>query len=155
MGELRDVFVEDLDDSTTGIKGRMAGIDSLLQHHDVKLHTWLVELGIDPTFYTLRWITTLLSREFDLPDTLRLWDAFLSQAGMRNREIWLAYFCVSMIVGIREELLLADFGGAINALQAYPPTAPSIENLLETATELRKIDAEVSDIHCLVLIYLS
>lgn len=142
MGELRDVFVEDLDDSSTGIKGRMAGIDTLLQHHDVKLHSVLVGLGVDPTFYTLRWITTLLSREFDLPDTLRLWDAFLSQAGMRNREIWLAYFCVSMIIGIRDELLVADFGGAINALQSYPPTAPSIEDLLETANNLRKLDAE-------------
>jgi TBC1 domain family member 13 len=67
MGELRDVFVEDLDDSTTGIKGRMAAIDSLLAIHDPKLHGVLQELGVDPTFYTLRWITTLLSREFDLP----------------------------------------------------------------------------------------
>jgi hypothetical protein len=76
-------------------------------------------------------------------DTLRIWDAFLAQAGMRNREIWLAYFCVSMIIGIRNELLEADFGTAINALQAYPPTAPSIEDLLETANQLRTQDSEV------------
>jgi len=145
MGELRDVFVEDLDDSTTGIKGRMAAIDSLLGHHDPELHGWLTALGVDPTFYTLRWITTLLSREFDLPDTLRLWDAFLSERGMRAREIWLAYFCVSMIIGIRSELLVADFGGAINALQAYPPSAPSIERLLEVASDLRSQDQSMSN----------
>ena len=36
MGELRDVFVEDLDDSSTGIKGRMAAMNVLLERHDVR-----------------------------------------------------------------------------------------------------------------------
>ena len=37
---------------------------------------------------SLRWITTLLSREFSLPDTLRLWDSLFavpSQPCRNNR----------------------------------------------------------------------
>lgn len=35
-------------------------------------------LGIRVEYYAFRWLTTLMSREFALPDTLRLWDSFLA-----------------------------------------------------------------------------
>jgi len=98
-------------------QGRMHQVDYLVSRHDPDLHEHLCDLGIDPTFYTLRWITTLLSREFDLPDVLRLWDALLSEKGTRNRERWLAYFCTSMVLHIRGTLLTCDFGDAIHVLQ--------------------------------------
>jgi hypothetical protein len=95
----------------------MQHVDYLVSRHDPILHAHLGHLGIDPTFYTLRWITTLLSREFDLPDVLRLWDALLAEKGLRNREKWLAYFCAAMVLHIRDVLMGCDFGDAIHVLQ--------------------------------------
>ena len=140
MGELRDVFVEDLDDSSTGIKGRMAAMIVLLERHDSALRRHLQDMHLDPTFYSLRWITTLLAREFTLPDTCRLWDAlFAEKGGEGARDAWLSYFCVAMVIDVREELLVAEFGEALNLLQAYPPMR-SIDDLLERATSLKAED---------------
>lgn len=94
------MFCEDLDECRTGIKvelrrfvacrpllghllrggpgqGRMEAVNAMLQRHDPVAHAALAELGIDPSFYTLRWITTLLSREFNLPGE-QLRNSFLS-----------------------------------------------------------------------------
>ena len=62
---------------------------------------YLEELQLDPTFYSLRWITTLLSREFALPDTLRLWDSLFA-APLQDRTRWVEYFCVTMCISIRD-----------------------------------------------------
>ena len=65
-----------------------------------ELRTYLQdELKLDPTFYSLRWITTLLAREFTLPDTCRLWDALFAEGPTVgfSRDAWLSYFCVAMV----------------------------------------------------------
>ena len=90
---------------------------------------YLEELQLDPTFYSLRWITTLLSREFALPDTLRLWDSLFA-APLQDRTRWVDYFCVTMCISIRDSLLDADFAGALHLLQSYPPWTP-IDDLLK------------------------
>ena len=38
MGELRDVFVEDLDNSASGIRAKMKAVNDLLLRHDPELH---------------------------------------------------------------------------------------------------------------------
>jgi hypothetical protein len=43
---------------------------TLLSLHDPKVRCHLDNVGIDPSFYSVRWPTTLLSREFLLPDTI-------------------------------------------------------------------------------------
>jgi hypothetical protein len=73
--EMRDVFVLDLDEADTGIHGRISNMITLLSLHDPEVRCHLDSVGIDPSFYVVRWLTTLLSREFLLPDTIRLWDS--------------------------------------------------------------------------------
>jgi len=139
MGELRDVYVEDLDDSESGIQGRMKAVHSLLNHHDAELCAYLDGLNLDPTFYSLRWITTLLSREFTLPDTLRLWDWMFAEPDQRMRMRLLLYLCISMLVAIRDQLLSADFATALDYLQCYPPHV-RIDELLAHTEALRRYD---------------
>mmetsp|Transcript_6060 Transcript_6060/g.17686 ORF Transcript_6060/g.17686 Transcript_6060/m.17686 type:complete len:824 (-) Transcript_6060:284-2755(-) len=139
MGELRDVYVEDLDDSESGIQGRMQAVHSLLERHDAQLCAYLDGLNLDPTFYSLRWITTLLSREFNLPDTLRLWDWLFAEPDQRTRMRLLLYFCISMLVSIRDQLLSADFATALDYLQCYPPNV-RIDELLGHTEALRRYD---------------
>ncbi|EEC44610.1 predicted protein, partial [Phaeodactylum tricornutum CCAP 1055/1] len=123
--EMQDVFVADLDDADTGIQGRMANLHALLTRHDPEVQEHLQELGIDASFYAIRWWTTLLSREFLLPDTIRLWDSMFASTRKDN---FLRYVCVTMVMLIRDDLLKGDFSACLRLLQSYPPC--HMDNLL-------------------------
>ena len=69
MVEMRDIFVPDLDHADTGIQGRISNMIALLSLHDPEVRCHLDDCGIDGSFYSIRWLTTLLSREFILPDS--------------------------------------------------------------------------------------
>jgi hypothetical protein len=139
MVEMRDIFVPDLDEADTGIHGRMANMLALLSLHDPEVKCHLDESGIDPGFYSIRWLTTLLSREFLLPDTIRLWDSMFSST---HKDNFMRYVCVCMVMIIREELLEADFGGCLRLLQSYPPT--DVEKLLESSRALWIYESQVT-----------
>lgn len=49
---------------------------------------------MNPQFYGFRWITLLLSQEFDLPEVIQLWDCLFSD---ENRFQFLLYCCCAMI----------------------------------------------------------
>lgn len=70
--------------------------------------------GLEPTFYSVRWITTLFAREFDLPDTCRLWDALFADA---DKHDFICCMCFVMVTEIREPLLCADFGDALKMVR--------------------------------------
>lgn len=78
-----------------------------------------VGLALDPRYFALRWFTTLLSREFDLPDTIRLWDSLFAS---QNRSTFLVFVFVTLLLAQREALLAGDFSSNLQLLQAYPPT---------------------------------
>jgi len=139
MVEMRDIFVPDLDEADTGIHGRMSNMLALLSLHDPEVRSHLDESGIDPGFYSIRWLTTLLSREFLLPDTIRLWDSMFAST---HKDNFMRYVCVCMAMIIREELLQGDFGSCLRLLQSYPPT--DVEKLLESSRALWIYESQVT-----------
>lgn len=74
-------------------------------------------LGLQHTFYGFRWLTTLLAREFELPETLRLWDSFFADEG---RFSFMLHCCATMIILQRGILLQGDFAECLKLLQNYP-----------------------------------
>jgi hypothetical protein len=78
LADMRDVFISDMDDSATGIQGRLAHMQTLLQMHDPEVKEHLDEVDVNVSYYAVRWWTTLLSREFLLPDTIRVWDSMFA-----------------------------------------------------------------------------
>jgi hypothetical protein len=118
MMDMRDVFVPDMDATHTGLQGRIANLQRLLNTHDPEVHEHLEELGIDASFFAIRWLTTLLSREFLLPDTIRLWDSMFAST---HKENFLRYVCGTMVMMVRDDLLKGDFGQCLRLLQSYPP----------------------------------
>ena len=54
----------------------------------------LEEMGVHPQFYSLRWLTLMLTQEFEIFDVLRIWDALLSH---QDRLEFLNYMCVALI----------------------------------------------------------
>jgi hypothetical protein len=117
LSSMVDVFTPSLDDDETGIAGRISAVMSLVRLHDPSLADHLASLQVEGQFFLMRWITTLLSREFHLPDVVRLWDSLLASV---NRDNFLRYACATMVFTVREELLEADFSGALEILQNYP-----------------------------------
>lgn len=139
MVEMRDIFVPDLDEADTGIQGRMQNMISLLSLHDPEVRCHLDDCHIDPGFYSIRWLTTLLSREFLLTDTIRLWDSMFAST---HKDNFMRYVCVCMVMVIREDLLKGDFGTCLRLLQSYPPT--NVDQLLESSRALWIYESQVT-----------
>lgn len=127
LSDMRDVFVPDLDDAETGIQGRIAHMHTLLGRHDPEVKEHLEDCGIDASFYAIRWWTTLLSREFLLPDTIRLWDSMM---GSTHKDNFLRYVCVTMVILVRGKtagypstllLLLVDTFTITHSLHCHDP----------------------------------
>lgn len=139
MDEMRNVYVAEMDDADTGIHGRMANMHSLLSLHDPEVCSHLEECGIHASFYAIRWLTTLLSREFLLPDTIRLWDSMFAST---HKDNFLRYVCVTMVMLIREDLLKGDFSSCLRLLQSYPPT--NLDALLESSRSLWIYESQIT-----------
>lgn len=77
MAEQRDCFLKSLDHSESGMHGRISQLNQLLKALDFQIWRKLEQNGVDPTFYSLRWIMLLLSQELSMQDTIRLWDSLL------------------------------------------------------------------------------
>lgn len=139
MVEMRDIFVPDLDHADTGIQGRISSMIALLSLHDPEVRCHLDDCGIDGSFYSIRWLTTLLSREFILPDTIRLWDSMFAST---HKDNFMRYVCVTMVILMREELLRSDFGTCLRLLQAFPPT--DVDRLLEASRALWIYESQIT-----------
>lgn len=78
MSHMKDRFIKSLDLSPTGVLNVIANLNLLLQRIDYQLWQHLNEIQVDPRFYSFRWLTLILSQEFELPDVLRLWDSLFA-----------------------------------------------------------------------------
>lgn len=139
MSEMRDIFVADMDQADTGLVGRMDNMQNLLHLHDPQMKGHLDDMGIDASYYAVRWLTTLLSREFLLPDTIRLWDSMFAST---HKENFLRYVCVAMVLKVREDLLKADFSTALQLLQKYPSS--SMDDLLDASRALWIYESQIT-----------
>jgi hypothetical protein len=139
LADMRDVFVPDLDDAETGIQGRITMMETLLQRHDPEVKEHLEEVEVECSFFAIRWWTTLLSREFLLPDTIRLWDSMFAST---HKDNFLCYVCVTMVIMIREDLLKGDFSSCLRALQSYPSV--SMDKLLESSRALWVYEKQIT-----------
>lgn len=117
MGEIRDFFIKSLDESATGIREMMNKLSNMLEKKDINVFNRLKEQGIVPQYYSFRWLSLLLSQEFDLPDVLRLWDSMLAD---EKRFEYLIYVCCAMIVLVRDQILENDFELNVKLLQKFP-----------------------------------
>jgi hypothetical protein len=117
MSEIRDVFITAHDNSPTGVRGIIAKFVGCLQRREPSVHFHLQTLKVDPMFFTLRWITTLMSRELLFPDVLMLWDSLFSDP---YRFSFLIHFSVGVMRTYKKRLLETTFGTAMKFLQNIP-----------------------------------
>jgi Rab-GTPase-TBC domain len=133
MSELRDRFIKTLDSSSSGVLAVVKTLDELICEVDKPVWKRLKSQGIDPRFYAFRWITLLLSQEFELPDVLRLWDSLF---GDPDRWSFLLYMCCAMVCNMKPGIMRNDFATNVNMLQNYPDI--DVQILINLAHDIRR-----------------
>ncbi|KAF2299954.1 hypothetical protein GH714_006401 [Hevea brasiliensis] len=134
LSGFRDHFCQQLDNSVVGIRSTITKLSQLLKEHDEELWRHLeVTTKVNPQFYAFRWITLLLTQEFNFADCLHIWDTLLSDP--EGPQETLLRICCAMLILIRRRLLAGDFTSNLKLLQNYPPT--NISHLLYVANKLR------------------
>ncbi len=96
MTHIRDNFMKIYDNSEFGILDRMQKFLMLLKKIDNEIYELFEKQKLKPEFYAFRWLTLLLSQEFQLPDVLRIWDSLFADQE-RNFE-FLHYICCAMVM---------------------------------------------------------
>ncbi|KAL2458210.1 Ypt/Rab-GAP domain of gyp1p superfamily protein [Forsythia ovata] len=129
----------------------------LLSVVDSSLHSHLVELGVEPQYFALRWLRVLFGREFALEDLLVIWDEIFacentkfnkpdtndaeSNSGVLNssRGALISAFAVSMILHLRSSLLATE--NATSCLQRLLnfPDDVNLPKLLAKAKSLQTL----------------
>ncbi|XWS73317.1 hypothetical protein CRYUN_Cryun02cG0118300 [Craigia yunnanensis] len=103
-----------------------AALYHLLSIVDSSLHSHLVELGVEPQYFALRWLRVLFGREFSLQDLLIVWDEIFAADNSpldkvseddesysfkilnSHRGALVAAMAVSMILYLRSSLLATE-----------------------------------------------
>ncbi|KAK3033287.1 hypothetical protein RJ639_033218 [Escallonia herrerae] len=136
----------------------------LLSIVDASLYSHLVELGVEPQYFALRWLRVLFGREFALEDLLLVWDEIFasdnskikrcaetdmtSSFGVLNssRGAFISALAVAMILHLRSSLLATE--NATSCLQRLLnfPEDISQEKLIAKAKSLQALalDANIS-----------
>ncbi|KAK4404021.1 TBC1 domain family member 13 [Sesamum angolense] len=135
LSGFRDNFVQQLDNSVVGIRATITRLSRLLKEHDEELWRHLeMTTKVNPQFYAFRWITLLLTQEFNFADSLIIWDTLLSDPD--GPQETLLRICCAMLVIVRKRLLAGDFTSNLKLLQNYPVS--NISHILYVASKLQE-----------------
>lgn len=103
-----------------------SAVYNLLSVVDSSLHSHLIELGVEPQYFALRWLRVLFGREFLLEDLLIIWDEIFASPNEKShlvveddiqpsfkvlsspRGVFIAAIAVSMLLHVRSSLLASE-----------------------------------------------
>lgn len=137
MSDVRDLFIRHLDGETSGLHGTLHRFDLLLCRIDPQVGEHLQQVGVLTQFFAVRPLTTLLTREFELPEVFRLWDAVL---GRRRQRFHFVMCCLAAVITTKRNVLLeGDFATCLKALQA--PCVVPAHAIVREAERIFALDA--------------
>ncbi|CAI9099202.1 OLC1v1035990C4 [Oldenlandia corymbosa var. corymbosa] len=139
-----------------------AALYHLLSIVDSSLYSHLVELGVEPQYFALRWLRVLFGREFALEDLLIIWDEIFacgncrlnnsaesdldSSSGVLDsaRGAFISAFAVSMILHLRSSLLATE--NATSCLQRLLnfPDDVKLPKLIKKAKSLQTLAVDAN-----------
>ncbi len=141
MMEQRDIFCKNMDESSSGMYGRLALVESLLGKLDPEVASHMKKIGVKMDFFALRWIMLLFAQEYDMPSIQVIWDAIFSDQNPSSRlgsseSLLVNFIAVAMIRKVRNAILDGDFADVMRTLKRYPPFDP--KEVIDEALRLRK-----------------
>ncbi|CAA0818734.1 Ypt/Rab-GAP domain of gyp1p superfamily protein [Striga hermonthica] len=130
----------------------------LLSISDPSLHAHLVELGVEPQYFALRWLRVLFGREFSLEDLLSVWDEIFARKNTKtgsgpanfgilesHRGAFVCAFGISMILHLRSSLLATENATVCLQRLLNFPDDVGIEKLLDKAEQLHELALRSND----------
>ncbi|KAA8535783.1 hypothetical protein F0562_030783 [Nyssa sinensis] len=135
----------------------------LLSIVDSSLHSHLVELGVEPQYFALRWLRVLFGREFPLEDLLLIWDEIFASDNSKlkrsadndigssfgvlssPRGAFISAIAVSMILYLRSSLLATE--NATSCLQRLLnfPVNMNLKKLIAKAKSLQALALDANN----------
>ncbi|MQL79663.1 hypothetical protein Taro_012106 [Colocasia esculenta] len=129
---------------------------------DPPLHSHLIELGVEPQYFALRWLRVLFGREFSLQVLLAIWDEIFSYSNSichltaenealfnfrilcSPRGAFISALAVSMILHLRSSLLATE--NATTCLQRLLnfPENINMKKLIEKAKSLQALAMDIN-----------
>uniref|UniRef100_A0ACD6AT44 Uncharacterized protein n=1 Tax=Avena sativa TaxID=4498 RepID=A0ACD6AT44_AVESA len=137
------------------VREASSAIYHLLASVDSSLHSHLVELGVEPQYFTLRWLRVLFGREFSLDNLLFIWDEIFSSPNhsycteIKSREDYqfkvlcsprgalILSMAVSMMLHLRSSLLGSEHATSCLVRLLNFPDDIDLKNLIEKAKLLQ------------------
>lgn len=101
------------------IVAKCSRIHEMLKKVDFELWRRMEELQIEPQIWGIKWLRLLFSREFAMPESLKLWDALFAEEIPPSLRL-VDHVCLAMLLRIRESLLDADYSTFLQSLLRYP-----------------------------------
>ncbi|GFE54646.1 TBC domain containing protein, putative [Babesia ovis] len=118
---------------------------NIIRGHDMPVYNHFQKIDLEPHIFLMRWIRLIFSREFNINETLNLWDAvfadhFLTKVENRGLPEFqfelIDFFCVAMISYVRLNLLENDINYCLQRLFKFPPIE-DISHLIAKAYKIR------------------
>ncbi|ESW10772.1 hypothetical protein PHAVU_009G236600 [Phaseolus vulgaris] len=130
----------------------------LLSQVDSSLHSHLFDLGVEPQYFSLRWLRVLFGREFSLANLLIIWDEIFASENNSNgkgsddcefrilnspRGAFILAMAVAMLLHLRSSLLATENPTrCLQRLLNFPEDI-NIKKLLEKARSLQAVALSV------------
>ncbi|CAH8355348.1 unnamed protein product [Eruca vesicaria subsp. sativa] len=155
-------------DSVTGLPPVIEASSALyylLSLVDASLHSHLVELGVEPQYFALRWLRVLFGREFPLSNLLTVWDEIFSADNSEVERVssvedddlgfefrilssprgaLVAGMAVSMILYLRSSLLATENAtSSLKRLLNFPEDI-DLSKVIEKAKSLQSLALEIN-----------
>ncbi|KAK1442745.1 putative TBC1 domain family member GTPase-activating protein [Babesia gibsoni] len=117
----------------------------ILKEYDEPLFNHLQKIGIEPHVFLMRWIRLIFSREFNVSETLHLWDFIFADHFLRKFEVnelpefemeMVDFFAVAMMSFVRINLLENDMSHCLQRLFKFPPIE-DISHLISKSQKIR------------------
>ncbi|KAG2607748.1 hypothetical protein PVAP13_4NG270700 [Panicum virgatum] len=151
-------------ESSTGltpVREASSAIYHLLASVDSSLHSHLVELGVEPQYFALRWLRVLFGREFSLDNLLFIWDEIFSSPNhsystdismtdyhfkvlSSPRGALILSMAVSMMLHLRSSLLGSEHATSCLVRLLNFPEDIDLKTLIEKATLLQSLALEAN-----------
>lgn len=146
----------------TPVREASSAIYHLLASVDSSLHSHLVELGVEPQYFALRWLRVLFGREFTLDNLLFIWDEIFSSPNhsyctdIKNRGDYqfkvlcsprgalILSMAVSMMLHLRSSLLGSEHATSCLVRLLNFPQDVDLKNLIEKAKLLQSLALEAN-----------
>ena len=120
ISELREIYLSDSDKTVDGIYKQIDGVVLRMHNWSPELYDHLERIGFPTQTIVLKWVTTLLSTELTIPDTLKVWDTVLLCLRTGGLRAFSSSLCLGYFACMQETLLEAsDLDEAMKRCQGF------------------------------------